>query len=82
MIPADPAMVGRDEHRPRRPERIEQAAEMGVGDGEGTDVLVAVPAVVMTHEIGQSEVHQGKVVRPSASVAIAASVERRSSSGS
>ena len=55
---------------------------MGVGDGEGTDVLVAVPAVVMTHEIGQSEVHQGKVVRPSASVAIAASVERRSSSGS
>ena len=35
---------------------------MGVGDGEGTDVLVAVPAVVMTHEIGQSEVHQGKVV--------------------
>ena len=62
MIPADPAMVGRDEHRPRRPERIEQAAEMGVGDGEGTDVLVAVPAVVVTHEIGQGEVHQGKVV--------------------
>ena len=27
MIPVDPAMVGRDEHRPRRPERIEQAAE-------------------------------------------------------
>ena len=35
---------------------------MGVGDGEGADVIVAVPAVVMTHEIGQSEVHQGKVV--------------------
>ena len=62
MIPADTAVVGGDEHRPRRPEHLEQAAEMGVGDGEGADVLVAVPAVVMTHEIGQSEVHQGEVV--------------------
>ena len=57
MIPVDTAVVGGDEHRPRRPEHLEQAAETGVGDGEGADVLVAVPALVVTHEIGQGEAH-------------------------